>query len=385
MLQYIRQAAKAILGPRVLARYRRWRYERSGPDLSLPERACHFDLPFVTQAGDVYPCCRSGGAEYHRIGNIGDPDFADKMRAFSEPCSCHGYRLRAAREDERVRGLSIETSLSCQATCSVCCVDAPAWNQEWDRYDELSRFIDSVKPETVLVQGGEVLIQKDTMRWLEELREKYPTLQLNLVTNGNVPTAWIDRVEALFTKVTVSFVGFQPETYESNMGLHVERAMAFTEALVARGIVQVAPKYLVTPTGLHEVTPFLKWALSLRPPQIHFFDAQTIERIGGCAADPFWKETIARASRKLKATLVRHRNELQHNPTLIYLEPPVDELLGIDRTFLEEHGLQAWCRQYRELVWQMPEWEPCGEADEEPGAPAGPDRSAEAVGDDPSV
>lgn len=366
MLHHIRKAVKAVLGPRVLARLRRRRYELSGPDLSLPERACHLDFPFITQTGDVYPCCRTGGADYYRIGNISDSDFLKKMQEFSEPCSCHGYRLRPAGEGERVRGLSIETSLACQATCSVCCVNAPAWNQEWDRYEELSRLVDSVKPETVIVQGGEVLVQKDTMRWLAELKERHPEVQLNLVTNGNVPLTWVERVEELFRKVTVSFVGFQPETYENNMGLHVERSMAFTEALAAGGKVRVAPKFLVTPTGIPDVNPFLKWALSLRPPQIHFFDAQTIDRIGGTADDPFWMETIERTSRKLKANLVRHRDELRENPTVICLEPPVDDLLGIDQAFLEKYELEAWCRQYTELVWQMPEWEPGAES---PGRP----------------
>jgi pyruvate-formate lyase-activating enzyme len=360
MLHRTRQVVKTLLGPQVLARIRRWRYDRSAPDPNLPERACHYDFPFVTHEGDVYPCCRSGGGEHLRIGSINDPDLMEKMSRFSEPCSCHGYRLRSARDDERLRGFNIEFSLACQATCSVCCVDAPMWDQEWDRYQELSRLIDKVRPKTLIVQGGEVLIQKESMRWLRDVKQRHPEIQLNLVTNGNVPIAWVDKVEELFSVVTVSFVGFQPETYENNMGLRVEHAKTFTEELLRRGSVAVAPKYLITPTAIHEINPFLKWALDLSPPQVHFFDAQTVQRIGGNTEDPFWKETIERTSRKLRSTLVRRREELQNNPTVIFFEPPVDELLGIDRDFLENHGLGPWCRLYNELVWHMPEWEPNG-------------------------
>ena len=196
------------------------------------------------------------------------------------------------------------------------------------------------------------------MRWLRDVKQRHPEIHLNLVTNGNVPIAWVDKVEELFSVVTVSFVGFQPETYENNMGLRVEHAKAFTEELLRRGSVAVAPKYLITPTAIHEINPFLKWALDLSPPQIHFFDAQTVQRIGGNTEDPFWKETIERTSRKLKSTLVRRREELQNNPTVIYLEPPVDELLGIDDRFLADQKLDQLCRRYTELVWHMPEWEP---------------------------
>ena len=115
MLHSTRQVVKTILGPRVVARIRRWRHNQNTPESDVRERACHYDFPFVTHEGDVYPCCRVGGCDHLRIGNINDPDLTDRLRRFSEPCWCHGYCLRPARLDERPRGFNIEFSLACQA------------------------------------------------------------------------------------------------------------------------------------------------------------------------------------------------------------------------------------------------------------------------------
>lgn len=66
----------------------------------------------------------------------------------------------------------------------MCCVHAPDWKGSYDCYGHLSRFIDLAKPEKLAVQGGEVLCQKETLKWLWDVKCKYNDMKFHIITNG---------------------------------------------------------------------------------------------------------------------------------------------------------------------------------------------------------
>lgn len=57
-------------------------------------------------------------------------------------------------------------------------------------------------------------------------------MRISLVTNGNIDEEKIPRIAGLFGRITVSFVGFQPETYYKIMGLDINKTFNFVEKLL---------------------------------------------------------------------------------------------------------------------------------------------------------
>ena len=70
--------------------------------------------------------------------------------------------------------------------CVMCCVNAPDWRGQYDYYSQLEELIKQTQPEEILVQGGEVLIQKQSIEWLTQVKQDFPDIKISLVTNGNV-------------------------------------------------------------------------------------------------------------------------------------------------------------------------------------------------------
>ena len=168
---------------------------------NAPERPCHLHRLAVSHTGDVFPCCLVYSSAYHRIGNISDVDLAQKIDKYDRRCSCSGAKLRAKRPGDPVgddRFLNLELSLQCQAECAMCCVDAPGWSGTYDLYPQLTALIREQDPEGIVMQGGEVLVQKRSMDWIRSVREEFPQKKLHLVTNGCAPASLAPEVARLF-------------------------------------------------------------------------------------------------------------------------------------------------------------------------------------------
>lgn len=229
--------------------------------------------------------------------------------------------------------------MACQATCAMCCVEAPAWHGRYDYYTALTKLIEQTCPEILLVQGGEVLVQKKTLQWVAGLRESYPSMKIYLVTNGNANSDMLDTVENLFDRVYVSFVGFQPETYNKIMGLDFKKTIAFVENLIEQKKTEVFLKYLVTPLSLHEADLFLAWSLSLRAKRVMFEGAFVSSYIRLGTFDDYWRKIFERTSKDIKTTIIRNKKQLKADEVMIALDSEVVKLLGIDSVFINQNEL----------------------------------------------
>ena len=171
---------------------------------------CHLKTLFVQNDGAVFPCCKVRGWQQYIIGYVTDPDILDKIAQYDTICSCLGKRFRRKAPDETLgmELLNIEFSLKCQASCAMCCVDAPSWRGEYRFYRALGDLVSGLRPSSLLVQGGEVLVQPRTLRWLKDIKRIHETMSISIVTNGNVKTSLLPDVERIFEEMMISVGGF---------------------------------------------------------------------------------------------------------------------------------------------------------------------------------
>lgn len=313
----------------------------------VKEIPCHFQQLFINSDGNVFPCCLVWGRPELMIGHIKDKDIEDKIMHFSGgSCECLSFssRLRRANSDDipQYSVFNIEVGLTCQAICAMCCVHAPEWTAQgksYTYYDSVERLIERYRPAKILVQGGEVLIQKATMSWLSQLKSTYPAMQIALVTNGNASIDKISQVEEVFDELNVSFVGFQPATYYRIMGLDISKTFSFVEGLIQRGKVVVNPKFLVTPLNIHEAPLFLQWAVQQQVSLIWFMDAATDLYIKHDTWDNFWDKIIARTAKAIQSVLINGQQELKSRNAKVYFDKNTAAYYGINSDFIMQHPL----------------------------------------------
>jgi Radical SAM superfamily len=350
---FFKRAIKKLIGSRLTESYRLRLKKKAAVELdrrrkeeylasSAPKEACHLKGLFVRHDGIAFPCCRVGYVEDFAIGHIEDPMFFELLQQYQRYCVCGGRRLRKALTGEKsdFAVLNIEVSLACQGKCAMCCVEAPDWQGKYDLYQALSILVEKLAPREIYVQGGEVLIQRKSLDWLAGIREKHCDIKIILITNGNVEPEMLDEVERLFARVMISFPGFQEATYRSITSMDVRRTIAFAEALFERGKVPVYPKYLITPLNVHETSLFLDWALRFSPEQIDIAESDVYQYIRLDTLHAYWSRIIARAAKDVQSLLIDNANRLQQGNTRISCDSRSMSLLGLDKEFLRNNGLQ---------------------------------------------
>lgn len=301
------------------------------PARSPEPRVCHYEQLFVRHNGDLFPCCDTWGRPDLRIGHLDDPDLIERIRRLRLHCNlCGAYTLRAAEQDEPVRvvGINVETSLTCQGQCAMCSVEAPAWRGKYEYYDAIVRLVAQLQPTQLWVQGGEVLVQRQTLAMLDDIKRRWPDTKIGLVTNGNADTAMADTVERLFSSVTVSIVGFQPGTYRSIMGLSFDRTAAFVDELSRRRSTEITLKFLLTPSNLHELPLFLEWAIGKQPAKVLVDDAGMGDYVNLGAPYQYWSKIVARTLSETQAVLLRHCSHLAATGVRVYFTAPARRTLA---------------------------------------------------------
>lgn len=315
-------------------------------------RPCHYHDLFITCSGDVYPCCisRSRGL---RIGHISDDDLMSKIVSFEPPyCVCEPYAIRriVPGDQKTYENLNLELSLACQGRCAMCGVNAPDYTGEYpsSNYNNLTKLIEWALPSNeMLVQGGEILIQPQSLEWLENTKKKWPHLRIALVTNGNVSEAMADRVEKIFYRTTISFVGFQEETYRKIMGMDIRKSVNFAEHLIGRGHISVYLKYLVTSLNVHECNLFLRWALQLAPAMVQIVDSNIDYYINRQTPDDFWNKIFERTGKTIRHELVISDSKyLSERGTRVLIDIPSRSRFGITEEFLNTSGLDKLVSPY---------------------------------------
>jgi len=177
--------------------------------------------------------------------------------------------------------IAFELSLLCNSQCAMCCAHSPEYTEEYRKlpvpvnYEAIERTIELLQPGELFFQGGEVLVDKASLTWLEGLRKKHSDILFRLATNGNVAAGMAQWVSDVFDSTHVDFYGFQDHTYRTVTCLPLRRSVAFAERLLELAPKRVILKYLCTPINFHEAPLFLEWALRGNPQAIVVRDAHS--------------------------------------------------------------------------------------------------------------
>jgi len=312
---------------------------------NLFERACHYNELFIRHDGVVFPCCLVWTRNDMRIGHIDDHSIIEKIQNYYHKCSCEKYQLRKALSGENIscEFLHLELSLSCQGKCVMCCVKAPDWRGSFHGYERLIQLVELLKPKEIRVQGGEVLIQKESIKWLYHVKERFPGTSFSIVTNANVRIDMVDTVNELFDLVIFSMVGFQPSTYSAIMSMDVRKTISFIEALAASGTVKLWPKYLVTPLNIHESCLFLDWAVGLKPSRIRIDSSGICRYLNLDTDDKYWEKIIARSENAVKEVLLRRATDLRLNHTVVGFDAELTRMFHLTKEFVGVNGLGDVC------------------------------------------
>lgn len=314
------------------------------PDLERLVEPCHYNSLFVNTVGEIYPCCATWNRKDMMIGHLDDNDLLEKIINFDAPnCECANRVIRPGREDDilNVNVMNLEMSLACQAQCAMCCVNAPEWNGSYDYYTQLKKLIEDIKPKEILVQGGEILIQKDAMLWLFKIKEMFPELLMSIGTNGNVDVKLAHDVEQLFYRMVITIPGFQPETYRRVVGLPVERVKGFAERMCQGKSTSVTLKYLTSPISIHETNLFLAWARELLPVQMQIVDATSSRYITMGAKYLYWEKIFERTGKNVRKELKKiGQDEHNNDETIIYIDSGNRNRNSITPKFVKENKLE---------------------------------------------
>lgn len=316
------------------------------------KRPCHYKELFIQSSGDVYPCCRVWGRKDLLIGHITDQDLLNKIKNFNPRyCFCNKFSIRRSNASDifKTNSLNLELSLACQAKCAMCCVNAPSFHGSYNYYDLIEKLIQDIGTvNNIVFQGGEILVQKKSLEFIEKLRNKYSSdVYFHLISNGNIDASYVEYVEKLFDSITISIVGFQKETYKKIMGLEIDKMISFAEKLINRNVIKVSLKYLVTPSNIHETNLFLNWALQLAPStSIQIVEMGNFDNyINYETNDDYWRKILDRVIKDIHLELANaNKFRLKENGTKITVTNL--EKYKITKNFIRDHHLQGIMSEY---------------------------------------
>ena len=308
-------------------------------------KVCHYKHLFITTKGDISPCCGSGFNPKHVIANINDNinNLKSSLKSFSTVCNCEKYCFTCASPADvlNIETLHMELAYTCNGKCAMCGTKCPDWRGKFDSYDKLEQIIDLLQPKTIIVQGGEVLIQKKSLDWLVSLKNKYPDMKFEIITNGNVDIDMVPLVSNLFHSATISIVGFQAETYKKIMGLDFAKTERFIKELKKYEKTRLCLKYLITPINIHESNLFLNWAIGLSPNKIFIGDCDINQYIRS-TGDNYWNKIAERTFRDIQETLFQNKDKLISENIKISFDSNVRQIFKINDDFLNNPELNKF-------------------------------------------
>lgn len=307
---------------------------------SLP---CHYSSLFIKSTGEVYPCCAVWSDPKWKIGHLSDNALIEKIINYDgSGCKCFWRENRKATSYEKpvIKHLHLELSLKCQAQCAMCSVNAPGWDGSYNYYNALTQLVDYFVPEYITVQGGEILVQPKSIDWIQLIKKKHENIGFRLVTNGGAANQHaLETIESLFKLVSISFVGYQSETYRTIMGLGITKTTEFAHKIANRGKVTLRLKFLVTPLNVHESALFFRWAVGVVPAVIVMHDSDISKYINYDTEDSYWFKIIDRSAKALQNAIKDSAKIINQKNIKMHIHDSVKKLYSIDSKFIDDNNL----------------------------------------------
>ena len=263
-----------------------------------------------------------------------------RIRRYSAPCQCSGSRLIPYKYDMTDYPVTLTLQLSdlCQANCAFCPQDHDGKNSLKKYWDELEQVFVETKCKLLSVEGGEILIQSDTMQWLRRMKMKH-NFTFQILTNGCVGSQIARNASDLFSRVLLSMGGFSDQTYRNVLGMNFERVLQFAQIVNEKVGVHLAAKYLISPSSLHELPLFMGWALSNKIPEIilahiTFPGAEIDYKIA------YWDKVVKNVRAANRKVFSRYPDA--HKETVLSINGPLMDVTLIDEDILSNFETKFW-------------------------------------------
>lgn len=302
--------------------------EQSYPHVPIQ---CASNNLYIDDSGAIYPCPRMIDRE--PIALIWENDCVDKLRNYDPGfCSCkRGFAVRS-REPLSIQNISIEFGGACPGRCVYCYELTKRPQRAHYPFHQLKRFLESVEFRGITVAGGEVMIQPETLSFVEQLKDLFPQVSFGLKTNGHSENPEI--ANSLFDNILVSINAFSDSALRLIMGDHVrlDTIVSFCEAIAAESPDKLSLKFLLTPMSLGDLSRFLLWAVKLNPAEISVTKAMVFgDESNRCRTGSsfyglnraYWDDIIARAAKDASEAL----RQADEKNTRIRFGQGVDKLL----------------------------------------------------------
>jgi len=158
------------------------------------------------------------------------------------------------------------------AKCNLSCRHCRGMAEEGlspPRAEKLVSEIAGLKPEWVIIEGGEPLLRKDLFSLLALMQRKQ--LETHLITNGMLLTAeTITRLKRLGTRVMISIDGATPATYESiRQGASFDRVVESARQCAQEGLLE-AINFTILKQNYTEIPAIMALARSIGVPRVTF-------------------------------------------------------------------------------------------------------------------
>jgi len=158
------------------------------------------------------------------------------------------------------------------AKCNLSCRHCRGMAEEGlspERAKKLVSEIAGLKPEWVIIEGGEPLLRKDLFSLLALMQQKQ--LETHLITNGMLLTPEIiTKLKRLGTRVMISIDGATPATYESiRQGASFARVVELARQCAQEGLLE-AINFTILKQNYTEIPAIMALARSISVPRVTF-------------------------------------------------------------------------------------------------------------------
>lgn len=292
-----------------------------------------FRMVYVTSKGYVYPNCKTYKTE--PIGHLKDVDIADKVK-------------RIVLKDsgrQKINMVTVELGMACQGNCLYCFQRWEDRKVSYPYYEDLEKFLCSIETNWLFFSGGEVLVQKDSMQFINGLRKKLQNVWFHLKTNANVDIEIAEFVIDNFDSVLISFSAFSEYSYKAITGLELNKVLQFTEKLLASDNLNVGVKLLLSPGVIFEVPKFYEWAFSIKPKFI------VLQHVTNCEINGekmevnntfdnlnsnYWNDLFGRVSVQVNALLRENLDKVDKKKFNLSMDTETCSILAIEDNVKEK-------------------------------------------------
>ncbi|MCM1168666.1 MAG: radical SAM protein [Bacteroides sp.] len=314
--------------------------------LSIP---CHLYMLYLNEKGEIYPCPRS--PKNNIIGYIYERNIIDKILYYTPTeCCCTIGKLRSANQEEVEQGIlntNLEIGGECNGACTYCFQKTlSTFRKHYPYFPELHTFYTKLNHlQTSTIFGGEVTIQPETLHLISSLKKLHNT-KVSIVTNGAVPQTQYRFLCDIISSFQVSFNGFSETSFKFISGIKFEVVKAFCEYL-SNSNKNLDVKMILSPMVIHELIPFLTWAVHLNVKHIMVYYAilpsDNYEDIG-CRDNSslselnpaYWQPIIKNITTELTLFFTKNKQYIITNKINIIFNNKLFNFFGIKETFLTE-------------------------------------------------